>query len=644
MTKIEAITRPAEPGGEGTLSPRGRQLFTSGFEWVLQPTRPITGIVRDAASGEPLADVEVRSQVLVGPSSRFRVSQAMLGGASLAIDHQGAGEPIANAILATHTGEPPMTFAEALEQMGEVMAENRKPLNQAITGLPAAIDNFAGMSGAVRDAVQENREHLKEAVISIRDMGRQLADAVAENRQDLNQAIRRIDAMAAQIHDLVAENRPALKATADRLPQAVASIEQAAAQMRDLLVENRANLGTMMGSLASFTPKLDRIGDDLAAIMAQIRSGQGTLGRLVFEDTLHAKATTTLDSFNQRLEEVEPLTSGISGLKIYTGVQGGANIDTGAGTGGAYIRLEPKPWKLYEVGLGYRGAPEERDTIEDDPEDLPVDFSLLVGYRFFRDDEEELYRLTARAGLIDSKIGGQLDYALWGDRLTASAMMRTKHDGFDERDRRFEEGDNPLLRSWLEWRFWRRVGLIAGVDDILHDTYYVVAHFHYVMFGGMVIAFLCALHHWWPKMFGRMYHEPSAMIGFFLVFIGFNLTFFIQFLMGFNGMPRRYASYVEEYQLHHFVSTIGSWVLAAGFFVHLGVFLHSLVAGRKAHPNPWGSLTLEWETDPPPIEHNFEHEPLMRHGPYDYDDTVPPQCDPADYPLPAPRPDGHKAH
>lgn len=440
------------------------------------PIGRVSAVLPVLVDGQPRVQVvfnvesDFRQQILIGPTSRFRVSQGMLGGSSLAIDHLGTGEAISNAVLATHTGEPPMTFSEALEQMGEVMAENRKPLNQAITGLPAAIDNFAGMSGAVRDAVQENRENLKEAVISLRDMGRQLADAVSENRQDLNQAIRRIDAMAGQIHDLVAENRPALKASADRLPQAVQSIEQAAAQMRDLVTENRANIGTVMGGLASFTPKLDRIGDDLAAIMAQIRSGQGTIGRLVFEDTLHAKATTTLDSFNQRLEEVEPLTSGISGLKIYTGVNGGMNVDTGAGSGGAYLRLEPKPWKLYEVGFGYRGAPEDRDTLEDDPEDLPVDFSALVGYRFFRDDDEELYRLTTKAGLIDSKLGGQVDYALWGNRLTASAMMRNKHDGFDERDRRFEEGDNPLLRSWLEWRFWRRVSLIAGVDDILDES------------------------------------------------------------------------------------------------------------------------------------------------------------------------------
>jgi hypothetical protein len=189
----------------------------------------------------------------------------------------------------------------------------------------------------------------------------------------------------------------------------------------------------------------------------------------VFEDTLHSKATNTLDNLNQRLEEVEPLTSGISGLKIYTGIKGGVNIDSGASMGGAYVRLEPKPWKSYEVGLGYRGAPDDRDTIDDDPEKLNVDFDLLVGYRFFRDDEDELYRLWLRAGLIESKIGGQVDYALWGDRLTATAMLRNKHDGFDERDRRFEEGSNPMLRSWLEWRFWRRVGVIAGVDDILDD-------------------------------------------------------------------------------------------------------------------------------------------------------------------------------
>jgi|MDTD01.1.fsa_nt_gb cytochrome c oxidase subunit 1 len=181
-----------------------------------------------------------------------------------------------------------------------------------------------------------------------------------------------------------------------------------------------------------------------------------------------------------------------------------------------------------------------------------------------------------------------------------------------------------------------------STDLHLHDSYFVVAHFHYVMFGGTVIAFLAGLHHWWPKMFGRMYNEPGAKIGCLLVFVGFNVTFFTQFFLGTQGMPRRYASYVEEFQLLHQISTYGSYVLGLGFFVHLGVFIHSLFLGEKAPQNPWGGLTLEWETETPPIEHNFHDEPVLTHGPYDFDEVVPPGWDPKDYPLPEPAPAGSK--
>lgn len=190
-------------------------------------------------------------------------------------------------------------------------------------------------------------------------------------------------------------------------------------------------------------------------------------------------------------------------------------------------------------------------------------------------------------------------------------------------------------------------GLFLGalsVDLHLHDTYFVVAHFHYVMMGSTIIAFVGGLHHWWPKMTGRMYNELAGVIGFWLVFVGFNLTFFPQFIMGVHGMPRRYASYVDEFTIYHQISTVGSLVLLVGFLVQLGNFIHSLAAGPKAPPNPYGGLTLEWtDAASPPITHNFHHEPVVTHGPYDYDDVVPPQTNPADYPISGPA-KGGKSH
>ncbi|MEM1331072.1 MAG: cbb3-type cytochrome c oxidase subunit I [Planctomycetota bacterium] len=210
--------------------------------------------------------------------------------------------------------------------------------------------------------------------------------------------------------------------------------------------------------------------------------------------------------------------------------------------------------------------------------------------------------------------------------------------------------NTPMLYT-LAFLFLFSIGGLTGLplgalatDLHLHDSYFVVAHFHYVMMGGTIIAMIGAIHHWWPKMFGRMYNEFWGMMGCVLVFVGFNVTFFSQFLLGTRGMPRRYATYTDDFQFLHQVSTVGSWILLAGFLVHLFSLTASLFIGRKAPPNPWGGLTMEWETESPPTTHNFHDDPVATHGPYDFDDVVPPHCDPADYPKPAPLPEGTKAH
>jgi len=162
-------------------------------------------------------------------------------------------------------------------------------------------------------------------------------------------------------------------------------------------------------------------------------------------------------------------------------------------------------------------------------------------------------------------------------------------------------------------------GLFLGAlatDVHLHDTYFVVAHFHYVMFGGTVMGFLAGLHHWWPKMVGRLYNERWGKIGALLVFVGFNVTFFSQFVMGSKGMPRRYFNYLPEFTPYHVASTIGSYLLAVGFVIAAGVLLHSLVAGAPAPANPWGAATLEWRTTSPPPHDNFPAQPEVG-DPYD---------------------------
>jgi len=162
------------------------------------------------------------------------------------------------------------------------------------------------------------------------------------------------------------------------------------------------------------------------------------------------------------------------------------------------------------------------------------------------------------------------------------------------------------------------VGVLA-VDVHLHDTYYVVAHFHYVMMGGSVMALLGGMHYWWPKMTGKMYNETLGKIAVALIFIGFNLTFFTQFIMGAQGMPRRYYDYVDKYTALHELSTYGSWVLGLGLFLVLGYAMHSLFWGKKAPANPWAAATLEWTNVAAiPDPHNFLRTPLVTRGPYDF--------------------------
>ncbi len=164
------------------------------------------------------------------------------------------------------------------------------------------------------------------------------------------------------------------------------------------------------------------------------------------------------------------------------------------------------------------------------------------------------------------------------------------------------------------------VGAIA-VDIHLHDTYFVVAHFHYVMMGGTVMAMLGGLHYWWPKMTGRLYHEALGKASAAFVFVGFNLTFFIQFVMGSQGMPRRYYDYPDMPWMEplHQLSTVGSWFLAAGLMMVLYNGIWSLFRGKLAPGNPWGAATLEWTyASSPPDMHNFKRTPLVTHGPYDY--------------------------
>src|SRR5438094_10292524 len=158
----------------------------------------------------------------------------------------------------------------------------------------------------------------------------------------------------------------------------------------------------------------------------------------------------------------------------------------------------------------------------------------------------------------------------------------------------------------------------VGVNIHVHDAYFVIAHFHYIMVGSAVMAYMGGIHFWWPKMTGRMYPEGWARLAALIIFIGFNLTFGPQFILGYLGMPRRYHVYPPEFQVLNVLSSAGASILAVGYLLPFGYLLYSLKWGKEAGANPWTATGLEWTTQSPPLPENFLETPVVTEGAYAY--------------------------
>jgi ABC-type transporter Mla subunit MlaD len=434
-------------------------------------------------------DEVAKPAVLIGKDSLVRINQGLLGGASMEIISAG-GVAISAANVTGMRSSDPASFDEVMRTMQDILNDNREGIKGTIdsartsldafggtsqqigavvaenrTTLKAAIANSERMTASIADLVAENRATVKATMANAERMTAEIAELVSENRTTVKAALERLEAAGAQVALLIEENRKNVQATTEKLPAAVDNLAQAAGQIRDAMAENRQDLRTAMVGVASFAPKLDRIGDNLEKVTAQIAAGKGTIGKLVMDDAIHDQASAVLTSAGERLEEVKPFTQGMSQLKISAGLEGGGNLGSGAARGEAYLRLEPEPWKFYQLGVSYRTAPTERKVLPDDPNKFTFDLNAAFGWRWLPNDDLERYRFSLAGGIIESKLGMWTDWAITRD-IDLRIMGRMKDNNRLPDDRRYEKGDF-MLRATASWRVYDRWWLIAGGDDLL---------------------------------------------------------------------------------------------------------------------------------------------------------------------------------
>lgn len=431
--------------------------------------RPV--VVPGANGPAPAVDVEfsvessAQPNVLVSPSTIYRINQGILGGSDLAIVSSG-GSPIHPSMDNPPQGTTPSSLDEAVASVNTILTENRENIHGTIAGARTAMEHVGAMSEEIRGMVHEDRPHVTTALINVGQMSGGVRDLIARNSDNVTATIASLKSLSARLDGVVAENRAQIRTMLANFTRAGEQVAEAARQIAAAVGENRENLRRTMAGLGAFAPRLDRIGANLELITGQIASGRGTIGKLVMDDSLHDRALQAVDNINQRMEELKPVTGPIAALKLYGVAESGWDERSGVTDTYLMLRLEPRPWKFYEGGVSYRTAPKGRTTTPDNPNSLNVDFNIRLGWRFFRDDRDQCYRLTVAAGLIDSQVGGYVQAPLIPHWLDVEVMCREKDNQRQPSDRRYESG-NALVRAYLQANLYReRVFLNVGGDDL----------------------------------------------------------------------------------------------------------------------------------------------------------------------------------
>jgi ABC-type transporter Mla subunit MlaD len=429
-------------------------------------------VVKGPQGATPTVEIEfsvdssMRDSVLVSKDSEYRIDMGLLGGSALAIVSTG-GDAIHPTEGEPPKGVSPVTLDETVSGINKVIAENKDDLHSAIAGARAAIGRIGDMAEQIRALVAENRPHISTAITNIGGASGSIRDLVEANKGGIGAAISSLKDLSRHLDELVGENREMVRKMIANFASAGEQVTAAAKSIAEVVSENRQDIHKAIHGIGEAAPRLDRIGSNLELITGQIAAGKGTIGKLVMDDSLHDKAMQTLESVNSRMEELKPVTGPLASLKIWGGIESGMNTRTQVTDTYAYLRLEPRPWKFYSAGVSYRTAPKGLIAAPENPDTLHVDFNIQLGWRFFSDDADQIYRVTVAGGLIDSQLGGWAEAPIIPHWLDVYVMARQKDNQRQPDDRRYEHG-NALMRAYVAANLYHnRIFVNLGGDDLL---------------------------------------------------------------------------------------------------------------------------------------------------------------------------------